>query len=125
MSAKNWLQDWEVSHLASKAMGIGSSYVASKFAVLTTTPEYAHFWSSWSLTAPKITNQDAFTAKLAATLSVMWLAIDHFGWKLWENQTVTGNPTINVEKAPPPGSPQNPQGNAQRSTDPKPQEAPK
>lgn len=98
---KNWWQDWEVSHLASKAVGIGSSYMASKFAVLTTTPQYAHFWAGWSLTAPTIINKDAFTAKLAATLSVMWLAIDHFGWKFWENQNVTGSPTINVEKSAP------------------------
>jgi hypothetical protein len=53
-------------------------------------------------------------------LSVAWLAIDHFGWKFWENQTVTGSPTINVEKSAPPSSPQNPQSNAQRATDPQP-----
>jgi len=105
---KAWLRDWEVSHLASKAVGIFSSYIASKLAILTTTPQYAHFWDSWSMTAPTIKNQDAFTAKLAATLSIAWLAIDHFMWKFWENQKVTGSPTINVEKSAPPASPANP-----------------
>lgn len=105
---KMWFQDWEVSHLASKAVGIFSSFIASKFAVLTTTPEYAHFWASWSLSAPSIIDKGAFEAKLATTIGIAWLAIDHFVWKFIENQKVTGSPTIQVEKTPPPESPKNP-----------------
>lgn len=105
---KNWWRDWEVSHLASKAVGIFSSFMASKLAVLTTTPEYAHFWASWSLSAPTIIDKGAFTAKLSTILGIIWLALDHAGWKFWENQKVTGSPTIQAEKSAPPASPQNP-----------------
>lgn len=124
-SLKGWFKDWEVSHLASKGVGIFSSYMASKLAVLTTTPGYTHFWSSWSLTAPTITNQDAFTAKLATTLGICWLAVDHFMWKFIENQKVTGSPTINVEKSAPPTSPANPIPLGTRKEDPIPTEGTK
>lgn len=116
---KNWWQNWEVSHLASKAVGIFSSFMASKFVVLTTTEQYAHFWASWSLTAPQIIDKGAFVAKLSTTISIAWLAIDHFLWKFTENQKITGSPTIQVEQAAPPLSPANPQPNAQRGEDPK------
>lgn len=119
-SLKTWLNNWEVSHLASKAVGIFSSFIAAKFAVLTTTPAYTHFWASWYLTAPTIIDKDGFVAKITTTLGIAWLAIDHFIWKFIENQQVTGSPTIQIEKAPPPGSPQNPQPYAQRATDPNP-----
>lgn len=115
---KSWASDWEVSHLATKAVGIFSSFIASKFAVITTTPSYAHFWASWSLAAPTIINKGDFTAKLAATLGIVWLAIDHFIWKFFENQKVTGSPTIQVEKSAPPESPKNPVADAQRKEDP-------
>lgn len=122
MKFKTWFQDWEVSHLASKAVGIFSGFVASKFAVLTTTPEYQHFWSSWSLTSPTIIDKGAFEAKLATTLGIIWLACDHFLWKFIENQRVTGSPTINVEKSAPPASPANPvnPADAMRKEDPQP-----
>lgn len=115
---KGWLSDWEVSHLATKAVGIFSSFIASKMAVLTTTPEYAHFWSSWSLTAPSIIDKGAFEAKLATTLGIAWLAIDHFVWKFVENQRVTGSPTIQAEKSAPPASPANPVQEGSRKDDP-------
>ena len=118
---KTWFQDWEVSHLASKAVGIFSSFIASKFAVLTTTPEYAHFWASWSLSAPTIINKGEFEAKLATTIGIVWLAFDHFVWKFIENQKITGSPTINVEKSAPPASPANPiEPPGTRKEDPKP-----
>lgn len=119
MNIKQWMSDWEVSHLASKAVGIFSSFIASKLAVLTTTPDYAHFWASWSLSAPTIIDKGAFEAKLATTIGIGWLAIDHFIWKFIENQKVTGSPTINVEKSAPPLSPNNPVAEAQRKEDPK------
>lgn len=108
MGFKTWFQDWEVSHLASKGVGLLSSVVASHAAVLMTTPEYAHFWASWSLTAPQIINHAAFEEKMTSVLGVAWLFIDHFLWKFSENQKVTGSPTIQVEKAAPPASPANP-----------------
>ena len=115
---KDWWNNWEVSHLASKAVGIFSSFIASKLAVLTTTPEYAHFWASWSLSAPSIIDKGAFEAKLATTLGIAWLALDHFIWKFSENQKVTGSPTIQVEKSAPPASPANPVTEGQRAEDP-------
>lgn len=115
---KTWFQDWEVSHLASKAVGIFSSFIASKLAVITTTPEYAHFWASWSLSAPSIIDKGAFEAKLATTISIAYLAMDHFVWKFIENQKVTGSPTINVEKSAPPSSPNNPVVSGNRAEDP-------
>jgi len=118
MDIKQWLQDWEVSHFATKAVGIFSSFIASKLVIITTTPEYAHFWASWSLTAPSIVDKGVFEAKLSTTLGIAWLAMDHFVWKFVENQKVTGSPTIQVEKTAPPSSPQNPQSNAQRAEDP-------
>lgn len=116
---KNWWQNWEVSHLASKAVGIFSSFLASKLAVLTTTPEYTHFWASWSLSAPTIIDKGAFEAKLATTLGILWLALDHFIWKFTENQQVTGSPTIQAEKSAPPASPANPIEVGVRKDDPK------
>ena len=101
---KNWLHDWEVSHLASKAVGLCSSVVASHVGILMTTPDYAHFWASWSLTAPQIINKAAFEEKMTSVLGVAWLFVDHFLWKFSENNTVTGSPTIQIEKtAPLPG----------------------
>jgi|SRR5665213_491976 len=105
---KNWWTSWEVSHLATKALGIFSSFIASKLAVLTTTPEYNHFWAGWSLSAPTIIDKGAFEAKLATTIGIVYLGIDHFIWKFIENQNVTGSPTIQVEKSAPPASPSNP-----------------
>jgi hypothetical protein len=116
---KSWWQDWEVSHLATKAFGIFSSFIASKLAILTTTPEYAHFWASWSLSAPTIIDKGTFEAKLATTLGIAWLSFDHFVWKFIENQKVTGSPTIQVEKAAPPQSPNNPVPLGTRAEDPK------
>lgn len=92
--------------------------MASKLAVLTTTPEYAHFWSSWSLTAPTIIDKGAFEAKLAATLGIVWLVVDHAAWKFFENQKITGSPTIQVEKSAPPASPKNPILEGMRAEDP-------
>lgn len=119
-SMKSWFQDWEVSHLATKAVGILSSFIASKVAVITTLPEYTHFWSSWYLTAPTIIDKGGFEAKLGTTLGIIWLAIDHFVWKFIENQKVTGSPTIQAEKSAPPESPKNPiaQAEATRKDDP-------
>ncbi len=120
MSVKQLFNDWEVSHLASKAVGVFSSFMASKLAVLTTTPEYQHFWSEWSMTAPTIIDKGIFEAKLATTIGIIWLAIDHFMWKFIENQKVTGSPTINVEKSAPPASPANPiEAPGNRKDDPK------
>ena len=115
---KNWWQSWEVSHLASKAVGIFSSFLASKLAVLTTTPDYAHFWASWSLTAPSIVDKGAFEAKLATTIGIAWIFFDHAIWKFVENQKITGSPTIQVEKSAPPASPKNPIQEGVRAEDP-------
>jgi len=120
---KSWFQDWEVSHLGSKVLGIGSSWMASKLAVLTTTSDYAHFWASWSLTAPTIIDKGAFEAKITTTLGMLWLMIDHFGWKFLENQKVTGSPMIQVEKSAPPSSPANLIDAGKRKEDPPPKEA--
>lgn len=116
---KSWFQDWEVSHLASKAVGMLGSVVASHLAVITTTPEYAHFWASWYMTAPTITNKTGFEEKLTAMFATAWLAGDHFLWKFIENQKVTGSPTIQVEKSAPPQSPTNPIQVGERKEDPK------
>lgn len=118
---KNWWTNWEVSHLATKGVGIFSSYLASKLAVLTTTPEYSHFWASWSLTAPSIIDKGAFEAKLSTMLGIGWLALDHFFWKFTENQQVTGSPTIQAEKYAPPESPKNPVPLGTRKEDPLPE----
>jgi hypothetical protein len=104
---KLWM-NWELSHLATKAVGIFSSLIASKLAVLTTTPDYAHFWASWSLSAPTIIDKGVFEAKLSTTIGIAYLGIDHFIWKFIENQHITGSPTIQVEKTAPPASPANP-----------------
>jgi hypothetical protein len=98
---KTWWQNWEVSHLASKGVGMLSSVLASHMAVLMATPDYANFWASFSLTAPQIIDKAAFEAKLTSLLAAGWLIIDHFLWKFQENQAVTGSPTVQVEKAAP------------------------
>ena len=101
---KNWWQQWEVSHLASKGVGMLSSVLASHMAVLMATPDYAHFWATWSLTAPTIINKAAFEEKLTSVLAAGWLIVDHFLWKFQENQQVSGSPLVNIEKvAPVPG----------------------
>lgn len=115
---KNWWTNWEVSHLATKAVGIFSSFLASKLAVLTTTPEYSHFWASWSLTAPSIIDKGVFEAKLATTIGIVYLVVDHAVWKWIENTRVTGSPLIQAEKSAPPESPNNPVPVGSRKEDP-------
>ena len=90
--------------MASKGIGMLSSVLASHVAVLMATPDYAHFWSTWSLTAPTIINKAAFEEKLTSVLAAVWLIVDHFLWKFQENQQVSGSPLVNIEKvAPVPG----------------------
>lgn len=117
---KEFFKDWEVSHLASKGLGLLSSVIASHATVIMTTPEYAHFWASWSLTAPQIINKAAFEEKMTSVLGVAFLFLDHFAWKFYENHIVTGSPTIQVEKSAPPESPANPiPAPGERKEDPK------
>lgn len=78
----DWLKEWGIHELATKGVGLLASVVASHLLTLTTTPEYAHFWSQWGLSAPTVINKTVFEAKLTAVLAFLWIAIDHFFWKI-------------------------------------------
>jgi hypothetical protein len=68
---------YDLTKLVRKLGGVGGSFVASHFVWLTTTPDYAHFWSRLYMTAPTITDVQAFEKMVSAWFALSYLVIEH------------------------------------------------
>jgi hypothetical protein len=81
------LDRYDLGKLLTKLGGVGGSFVASHLVALTTTPDYANFWSKLYLTAPTITNVPAFEKMVGTYFALIWIGLEHFYWR------VQGTPT--------------------------------